>query len=1005
MSPLRRSGLLVLALLAVPASPAGAAQGPLTGGYVADGQISALAVDGQGRAYAGGSFDRVGPHYGHSVVLSTSSSTPASGLPDVNGDVYATVSDGSGGWFIGGAFNAVGGVTRNDLAHIKSDLTLDSAWNPGANNVVRALALSGSAVYAGGDFTQVGGASHFRLAKLDAGTGAVDAAWLASSGGSVHALAVVGSFLYVGGNGSVGGGAPPNLGRVAAAGIGAPDATFVPLANGTVEALAATGTTLYAGGGFLDAGSGPATHLGLAKIDTTITGADPVDNTWDPQLDPIGPPRTGALALALAGPDLIVGGSFGTVDGTTRLSIAKLSATGTGLLDAAWHPNTDFEVDALAVSGDDVVVGGTYFSLGPQTHGSLGKVSLSSGTASATWNPNPGATVDALAFSGSSLLAGGTFASAGPLNVLRGGLARLNADGTLDTGWTMNTVGAVNALLLSGSDLYLGGDFSFVGGALHPLLARVNTATQTVDTGWTPQFGGSAVNALALSGTSLYVGGSFSLVAPDLRDNLAKLNTVGTPLLDPDWNPRAAGVVNALVVSGSSVFAGGGFGGFLSVGGGGPPRLGKIDAATGTVDTTWAPAPSNTVQALAVSGSDLFAGGFFTTIGGQGRSRIAKLSTTGTGDADTTWNPGATVGVLALTLDGDQLYAGGAFTTIGGQARSGLARLATTGTGAPDSRLVPPASNGVVTAIAPAPSRLFVGGSFTALGGLSLSGLGLYDLTAPSIAVTVPVEGGRYAQGATVPAAYSCSDPDGAGNIASCAGPVASGAGFDTAAAGPKTFTATATDAGGDTASQSVSYVVDASAPRVTITTPAAGVTFTKGQVVSVDYSCTDIDGASDLASCQGPVASGAALDTASAGIHNFTVTATDVAGNASDRTATYVVLDTTTPATDTTKPAIAGLFVKPSRFRAAKGARVSYTLSENATVAMAVQLLRKGKKPKGLGSFSVKGKAGANHFTFRGRVGGKTLKPGSYRLSARATDAAHNRSAAALAAFRIVKK
>src|SRR4051794_34166989 len=154
MSPARRSCLLVFVLLGTLASPAHALSGPLTTAYVADGAISALAVDGQGRAYAGGAFTRVGPRYGHGIVLSTSSSTPTAGFPDINGDIYATVPDGSGGWFIGGAFNAVGGVTRNDLAHIKSDLTLDTAWNPGANNPVRALVLSGSSMYAGGDFTQ-----------------------------------------------------------------------------------------------------------------------------------------------------------------------------------------------------------------------------------------------------------------------------------------------------------------------------------------------------------------------------------------------------------------------------------------------------------------------------------------------------------------------------------------------------------------------------------------------------------------------------------------------------------------------------------------------------------------------------------------------------------------------------------------------------------------------------------------------------------------------------------
>ena len=55
-------------------------------------------------------------------------------------------------------------------------------------------------------------------------------------------------------------------------------------------------------------------------------------------------------------------------------------------------------------------------------------------------------------------------------------------------------------------------------------------------------------------------------------------------------------------------------------------------------------------------------------------------------------------------------------------------------------------------------------------------------------------------------------------------------------------------------------------------------------------------------------------------------------------------------------------------------------------------------------GSFSLKGKSGRNSFTFRGRVGGKKLKPGSYRLNGSAKDAAGNSSAVRQKSFRIVR-
>ena len=56
-------------------------------------------------------------------------------------------------------------------------------------------------------------------------------------------------------------------------------------------------------------------------------------------------------------------------------------------------------------------------------------------------------------------------------------------------------------------------------------------------------------------------------------------------------------------------------------------------------------------------------------------------------------------------------------------------------------------------------------------------------------------------------------------------------------------------------------------------------------------------------------------------------------------------------------------------------------------------------------GAFTYAGKAGKNTFTFRGRVGGKALKPGSYRLSGTATDPAKNASVPKQKGFRIVRR
>lgn len=147
----------------------------------------------------------------------------------------------------------------------------------------------------------------------------------------------------------------------------------------------------------------------------------------------------------------------------------------------------------------------------------------------------------------------------------------------------------------------------------------------------------------------------------------------------------------------------------------------------------------------------------------------------------------------------------------------------------------------------------------------------------------------------------------------------------------------------------------------------------------------------------------------------------------------------------DATKPVLSKAAVKPKTFKAAtrrkpkRGANVAYSLSEAASVRVVVERCSKYAKPKGKAKAKAKGrrsvadaaarkrkvakrgrclrfavttagaqtktgKAGANSFRFDGRVGGRPLTAGAYRLALTPTDAAGNRGAVVRAPFSIAR-
>ncbi|MBA3808762.1 MAG: hypothetical protein H0X28_10270 [Solirubrobacterales bacterium] len=224
--------------------------------------------------------------------------------------------------------------------------------------------------------------------------------------------------------------------------------------------------------------------------------------------------------------------------------------------------------------------------------------------------------------------------------------------------------------------------------------------------------------------------------------------------------------------------------------------------------------------------------------------------------------------------------------------------------------------------------------------------------------------------------------------------------------------------------------------PSILIAAPLSGAVYKQGEAVTADYTCTAPADAT-VSACAGPVAKGAAIDTASPGSHTFTVTATASNGASASRSALYTVTagplgaglgSTIGPGLAGEAPVIGNLAetVKrwreqngPSRVGAKKkppvGTTFSFTLNEPATVALRFTREATARRVHGrcvapsrsnrnkppcvrriaAGAIVYAGHSGINRIRFLGRVTSTTpLRAANYTLSLTATDTQGRHSA-----------
>jgi trimeric autotransporter adhesin len=192
------------------------------------------------------------------------------------------------------------------------------------------------------------------------------------------------------------------------------------------------------------------------------------------------------------------------------------------------------------------------------------------------------------------------------------------------------------------------------------------------------------VRVEVIRGNIVYLGGNFTAMIPAgstgtgsvTRNGAAAVNLDTGALLN--WNPNVTGgAVYAIDTSGSNVYIGGAF---STVGGATHRRLVEVNNSTGAVVTAFhRPGPNAAVRGLKVSGSNLYVGGSFTTMGGASHPYAVRLNAT-TGALDTAWAPAVDNEVRAFAVDSGntRVVLGGFFRNLNGQSFIGVGAVNTT---------------------------------------------------------------------------------------------------------------------------------------------------------------------------------------------------------------------------------------------------------------------------------------------------------------------------------------
>ncbi|ABZ95186.1 Conserved hypothetical protein [Leptospira biflexa serovar Patoc strain 'Patoc 1 (Ames)'] len=391
----------------------------------------------------------------------------------------------------------------------------------------------------------------------------------------------------------------------------------------------------------------------------------------DCKIDPNFTPNPGSppniYSMVMFGDKLYIGGVFNSWEGNARNNLVSINRFSGALESLAMDVNS--AVEKLLIYDQKLYIAGQFSTVNGFARDRIARIDLSNSTLD-SFVPSSAlnSTVRALAFgtiSGTpAIIVGGAFTTP------RNNVFALDLNGTV-LAWDPNFNGIVDAIAVSGQKVYVGGSFTAVnGGTARPNFAVVDSNTGT-DIGINYALNGNVHQVIESNG-QIYLFGSFTSVLGENRNYGASIDSNTNSIRE--WNPRFLNPFS--YPSASAGFSLDGSRIMIPGGNGTVNYVDRSNIASVYLDsglpTNWAPSIDNEVAVLHIKNDHLFIGGYFATISGLSRTRLAAFRLPSY--ELSSFNPTITTGnVTQLISDETNFYFAGTFTTVSGSARSNAA--------------------------------------------------------------------------------------------------------------------------------------------------------------------------------------------------------------------------------------------------------------------------------------------------------------------------------------------